>query len=59
MQHFPQEELGHRISEELTDVFLHFVAADQAYRQFRLKMPNEDGFDLDKPFLSWVPISVQ
>ncbi len=59
MQFPSQEELGHRITDELTDVFLHFVAADQAYRELRLEMANDGAFDLDRPFLSWVPISVQ
>ncbi len=53
------QELGHRITDELTDVFLNFVAADHAYRKFRLEFADDDGFDLDKPFLSWVPISTQ
>jgi hypothetical protein len=53
------EELGQRITSELTDVFLHFVAADHAYRKFRLKIDADDGFDVDKPFLSWIPISIQ
>jgi hypothetical protein len=59
MQSLFKEELGRRITNELTDVFVHFVAADQAYRKFRLQMPNDEAFDLDEPFLSWVPISVQ
>jgi hypothetical protein len=53
------QELGHKITDELTDVFLHFVAADHAYRRFRLEVADDDAFDLDKPFLSWVPISTQ
>jgi hypothetical protein len=59
MQISSREELGHRITDELTDVFLHFVAADKAYRELRLEMPNDRAIDLDRPFLSWIPISTQ
>ena len=52
-------ELGKTITDELTDVFLHFVAADYVYRRFRADMADDGAFDLDKPFLSWVPISSQ
>jgi hypothetical protein len=55
----PLKELGQRITDELTDVFLHFVAADQAYRRLRLEMADDGAFDLDKPFFSWVPVSIQ
>jgi hypothetical protein len=53
------EELGQQITDELTDVFLHFVAADNAYRRLRLQLADDGRFDLDKPFLSWAPISSQ
>jgi len=53
------EELGQQIKDELTDVFLHFVAADDAYRRLRLQIADNGKFDSDEPFLSWVPISMQ
>ncbi len=53
------KELGRQITDELTDVFLHFVAADHAYRRLRLEMEDDGAFDADKPFFSWVPISIQ
>jgi len=53
------EELGHQITTELSDVFLHFVAADHAYRKLRLQLADDGRLDLDKPFLSWTPISAQ
>lgn len=55
----PLKELGQRITDELTDVFLHFVAADQTYKRLRVEMADDGAFDSDKPFLSWIPISIQ
>ena len=52
-------ELGKIVTDELTVVFLHFVAADFIYRRFRIDMADDGAIDLDKPFLSWVPISSQ